>query len=79
MKSAIRMPIAMPLASGLRPGGTATSRVSHSSSFMVSSRDTLLCNHAKVISQRLTLDMTKRQAAPRGLRLGSVPDEFYEQ
>jgi hypothetical protein len=31
------MPIAMPLASGLRPGGTATSRVSHSSSFMVSS------------------------------------------
>ena len=37
MKSAIRMPIAMPLASGLRPGGTATSRVSHSSSFMVSS------------------------------------------
>ena len=37
VKSAIRMPIAMPLASGLRPGGTATSRVSHSSSFMVSS------------------------------------------
>ena len=37
MKSAIRMPIAMPLARGLRPGGTATSRVSHSSSFMVSS------------------------------------------
>src|SRR5271166_5661288 len=36
MKSAIRMPIATPLASGLRPGGTATSRVSHSSSFMVS-------------------------------------------
>jgi hypothetical protein len=31
------MPIAMPLASGLRPGGTATSRVSHSSSFIVSS------------------------------------------
>ena len=37
MKSAIRMPIAMPLASGLPPGGIATSRVSHSSSFMVSS------------------------------------------
>jgi len=37
MKSAIRMPIAMPLASGLRPGGTATSRVSHSSSIIISS------------------------------------------
>jgi hypothetical protein len=37
MKSEIRMPMAMPLTSGLRPGGTATSRVSHSSSFMVSS------------------------------------------
>ena len=36
MKSAMRMPIAKPLASGERPGGTATNRVSQSSSFMVS-------------------------------------------
>jgi hypothetical protein len=35
MKSAMRMPIAKPLASGDRPGGTATNRVSQSSSFMV--------------------------------------------
>jgi|HubBroStandDraft_2_1064218.scaffolds.fasta_scaffold166350_2 hypothetical protein len=37
MKSAMRMPIARPLASGERPGGTATNRVSQSSSFIVSS------------------------------------------
>ena len=37
MKSAMRMPIAKPFASGERPGGTATNRVSQSSSFMVSS------------------------------------------
>ena len=37
MKSAIRMPIAKPFASGERPGGTATNRVSQSSSFMVPS------------------------------------------
>jgi hypothetical protein len=35
MKSAMRMPIAKPFASGERPGGTATNRVSQSSSFMV--------------------------------------------
>src|ERR1700722_3903447 len=35
MKRAMRVPIAMPLASGERPGGTATNRVSQSSSFMV--------------------------------------------
>jgi hypothetical protein len=35
MKSAMRMPIAKPLASGERPGGTATNRESQSSSFMV--------------------------------------------
>ena len=35
MKSAMRVPIAKPLASGERPGGTATNRVSQSSSFMV--------------------------------------------
>jgi hypothetical protein len=35
MKSAMRVPIAMQLASGERPGGTATKRVSQSSSFMV--------------------------------------------
>ena len=37
MKSAMRMPIAKPFASGERPGGTATNRVSQSSSFMVPS------------------------------------------
>ena len=37
MKSAMRMPIAKPFASGVRPGGTATNRVSQSSSFMVPS------------------------------------------
>ena len=37
MKSAMREPIAKPLASGERPGGTATNRVSQSSSFMVPS------------------------------------------
>ena len=37
MKSAMRMPIAKPFASGERPGGTATNRMSQSSSFMVSS------------------------------------------
>jgi hypothetical protein len=37
MKSAMRMPIAKPFASGERPGGTATKRVSQSSSFMVPS------------------------------------------
>jgi hypothetical protein len=43
MKSAMRMPIAKPFASGERPGGTATNRVSQSSSFMVPSelRDTV--------------------------------------
>jgi NAD(P)-dependent dehydrogenase (short-subunit alcohol dehydrogenase family) len=35
MKSAMREPIAKPLASGERPGGTATNRVSQSSSFIV--------------------------------------------
>jgi hypothetical protein len=38
MKSAMREPIAKPLASGERPGGTATNRVSQSSSFMVFSK-----------------------------------------
>ena len=37
MKSAMRMPIAKPFASGERPGGTDTNRVSQSSSFMVRS------------------------------------------
>ena len=37
MKSAMRMPIAKPFASGERPGGTATNRVSQLSSFMVPS------------------------------------------
>ena len=35
MKRAMREPIAKPLASGERPGGTATNRVSQSSSFIV--------------------------------------------
>jgi hypothetical protein len=38
MKRAMRMPIAKPFASGERPGGTATNRVSQSSSFMGSQR-----------------------------------------
>jgi hypothetical protein len=43
MKSAIRVPIAKPLASGERPGGTATNRVSQSSSFMVFSELRIEC------------------------------------
>jgi hypothetical protein len=35
MKSAMRMPIAKPFASGERRGGTATNCVSQSSSFMI--------------------------------------------
>jgi hypothetical protein len=46
MKSAMRMPIAKPFASGERPGGTATNRVSQSSSFMV--RNELRVQYANI-------------------------------
>jgi hypothetical protein len=79
MKSAMRMPIAKPFASGDRPGGTATNRVSQSSSFMVPSELRLQYTDIAGPSHRIWNICAQRQIGQYANATDSMNGDFFKR